>query len=85
MLQFTVVDISPLTLILKADEFHVYNILFNLVDNAVKYSGLSPKIEIIVTDGKHETRLSFSIEIASSWWGISENLGAGKWRRNWFR
>jgi hypothetical protein len=41
-------------------------------------------IELIVTDGKHESRLSFSIEIASSWWGASETLGAGQWRRNWF-
>ncbi|MDE0576885.1 MAG: Ig domain-containing protein, partial [Opitutales bacterium] len=47
-------------------------------------SGAVEEIEIIVTDGKHETRLSFSIEIASSWWGTSENLGAGQWRRNWF-
>ncbi|MDA9963035.1 putative Ig domain-containing protein, partial [Opitutales bacterium] len=47
-------------------------------------SGAVEEIEIIVTDGKHETRLSFSIEIASSWWGTSEHLGAGQWRRNWF-
>jgi len=47
-------------------------------------TGVVESIEIIVTDGKHETRLSFSIEIASTWWGISENLGAGQWRRNWF-
>ena len=48
------------TLILKADEFHVYNILFNLVDNAVKYSGLSPKIEIIVT--KINQKLSIQVK-----------------------
>jgi hypothetical protein len=47
-------------------------------------TGVVEPIEIIVTDGKHETRLSFSIEIASSWWGISETLGAGQWRKNWF-
>ncbi|MFY7937099.1 MAG: sensor histidine kinase [Flavobacterium sp.] len=54
------------TLILKADEFHVYNILFNLVDNAVKYSGLSPKIEIIVT----EINQKLSIQVKDNGCGI---------------
>jgi two-component system phosphate regulon sensor histidine kinase PhoR len=54
------------TLILKADEFHVYNILFNLVDNAVKYSGLSPKIEIVVT----EINQQLSIQIKDNGCGI---------------
>jgi two-component system phosphate regulon sensor histidine kinase PhoR len=53
-------------LILKADEFHVYNILFNLVDNAVKYSGLSPKIEIIVT----EINQKLSIQVKDNGCGI---------------
>lgn len=53
-------------LILKADEFHVYNILFNLVDNAVKYSGLSPKIEIIVT----EINQKLSIQVKDNGSGI---------------
>jgi two-component system phosphate regulon sensor histidine kinase PhoR len=54
------------TLILKADEFHIYNILFNLVDNAVKYSGLSPKIEIVVT----EINQQLSIQIKDNGCGI---------------
>jgi two-component system phosphate regulon sensor histidine kinase PhoR len=54
------------TLILKADEFHVYNILFNLVDNAVKYSGLSPKIEIVVT----EINQKLSIQVKDNGCGI---------------
>jgi len=54
------------TLILKADEFHIYNILFNLVDNAVKYSGLSPKIEIIVT----EINQKLSIQVKDNGCGI---------------
>jgi two-component system phosphate regulon sensor histidine kinase PhoR len=53
-------------LVLKADEFHVYNILFNLVDNAVKYSGFSPKIEIIVT----EINQQLSIQIKDNGCGI---------------
>jgi hypothetical protein len=47
-------------------------------------SGAVEAIEIFASDGKHETRLSFSIEIASSWWAAAESLGAGQWRRNWF-
>jgi two-component system phosphate regulon sensor histidine kinase PhoR len=45
---------------INADEFHVYNILFNLVDNAVKYSDISPKIEIEVT--KNNQQLSIQIK-----------------------
>ncbi len=52
--------------VLKADEFHVYNILFNLVDNAVKYSGLSPKIEIVVT----EINQQLSLQIKDNGCGI---------------
>lgn len=63
------IDINIITTkkyILKADEFHVYNILFNLVDNAVKYSGLSPKIEIVVT----EINQQLSIQIKDNGCGI---------------
>ena len=52
--------------VLKADEFHVYNILFNLVDNAVKYSALSPKIEIVVT----EINQQLSLQIKDNGCGI---------------
>jgi two-component system phosphate regulon sensor histidine kinase PhoR len=53
-------------LVLKADEFHIYNILFNLVDNAVKYSGLSPKIEVVVA----EINQQLSIQIKDNGFGI---------------
>jgi two-component system, OmpR family, phosphate regulon sensor histidine kinase PhoR len=53
-------------LVLKADEFHIYNILFNLVDNAVKYSAFSPKIEIVVT----EINQQLSIQIKDNGCGI---------------
>lgn len=58
--------IATKTFLLKADEFHVYNILFNLVDNAVKYSGLSPKIEIII----NEINQQLSIQIKDNGCGI---------------
>ncbi|WP_353167712.1 HAMP domain-containing sensor histidine kinase [Flavobacterium sp.] len=63
------IDINIITTkkyVLKADEFHVYNILFNLVDNAVKYSGLSPKIQIVVT----EMNQQLSIQIKDNGCGI---------------
>lgn len=63
------IDINIITqkkYVLKADEFHIYNILFNLVDNAVKYSGLSHKIEIVVT----EINQQLSIQIKDNGCGI---------------
>ena len=63
------IDINIITIkphILKADEFHVYNIVFNLVDNAIKYGGLSPKIEIVVA----EINPQLSIQIKDNGCGI---------------
>ena len=63
------IDIDILTTkkyVLKADEFHLYNILFNLVDNAVKYSGSSPKIEVVVA----EINQQLSIQIKDNGCGI---------------
>ena len=63
------IDIDIITqkkYVLNADEFHIYNILFNLVDNAVKYSGLSPKIEIVIT----EINQQLSIQIKDNGCGI---------------
>ena len=58
--------IATKTFVLKADEFHMYNILFNLVDNAVKYSGFSPKIEIMI----NEINQQLSIQIKDNGCGI---------------
>jgi two-component system phosphate regulon sensor histidine kinase PhoR len=63
------IDIDIITAkkyVLKADEFHIYNILFNLVDNAVKYSGLSPKIEVVIA----EINQQLSIQIKDNGCGI---------------
>lgn len=58
--------IAKKTFVLKADEFHMYNILFNLVDNAVKYSGFSPEIEIMI----NEINQQLSIQIKDNGCGI---------------
>ena len=36
--------------IIKADEFHFYNLFYNLVDNAIKYGNENPKVEIKAND-----------------------------------
>jgi two-component system phosphate regulon sensor histidine kinase PhoR len=38
---------------INADEFHIYNILFNLIDNSVKYCEDVPKIAIEVSEIKN--------------------------------
>lgn len=38
--------------IIKGDSTHITNILFNLIDNAIKYSEVEPKIEISTRDHK---------------------------------
>ncbi len=42
------------------DEFHFTNIVYNLIDNAVKYCEISPEIHITVSREAHRTRLVFS-------------------------
>ncbi|MCF6356852.1 MAG: HAMP domain-containing histidine kinase [Draconibacterium sp.] len=40
------VDITDSELIVKGDEVHITNVIFNLLDNAVKYSNETPEIEV---------------------------------------
>lgn len=44
---------------LNADEFHFYNIIYNLVDNAIKYSTLPTEISILVAKEKNKIKLQF--------------------------
>ncbi len=46
--------------LIKADEFHFYNIIYNIIDNAVKYSISNP--EITIKDEENEKFLMLSIE-----------------------
>jgi len=41
-----IITTVPEQLFVNADAFHLYNIIFNLVENAVKYSGDKPQINI---------------------------------------
>ena len=46
--------------IIQADEFHFYNVLYNIMDNAVKYSGLNPIIQIQSKENERGLLLKFS-------------------------
>ena len=46
--------------VLVTDEFHFTNIIYNLVDNALKYSGNNPVIEISTTSTNHSLVVTVS-------------------------
>ena len=52
-------DITPGNLTVNADKFHMANILGNLVDNAVKYSGES--VEISISAGKKDAGTEITV------------------------
>ncbi len=45
---------------IEADNFHFNNILFNLLDNSVKYCEQTPKIEILIATENHFLKLQFT-------------------------
>ena len=53
---------------IKADEFHFYNLLYNLVDNAIKYGTENPKVTIKVV----ETNSKLTIQLNDNGPGIPE-------------
>lgn len=46
--------------LIKADEFHFYNIAYNIVENAVKYGGSSTVVVIKVTEDTKNLSITFS-------------------------
>ncbi|MDD2985702.1 HAMP domain-containing sensor histidine kinase [Flavobacterium sp.] len=58
--QSTITIEIPTNCIVLADEFHFYNILINIVDNAIKYSGDAPLILIKSNLTSKGVTLSFS-------------------------
>lgn len=47
-----ITDLQAENRYIKGDSTHITNILFNLIDNAIKYSEVEPKIEITTRDHK---------------------------------
>ncbi|MEY8612358.1 HAMP domain-containing sensor histidine kinase [Parabacteroides segnis] len=52
-------EYQPEEITLKADRIHLYNIISNLVDNAIKYADKEPEITIraVATEGKTQIRV----------------------------
>lgn len=55
--------------VISGDRTHLYNMISNLVDNAIKYSGERTEIEILTTDTLHQ----FTISIQDRGIGISKS------------
>lgn len=45
---------------LEADRFHFSNVIYNLIDNSVKYCDVIPNIQITVSEDRNGLRLDFS-------------------------
>jgi len=56
-------------LLLEADPVHITNVMYNLIDNAIKYSKTEPHISITVS----ETDKGMGIELADNGIGISKD------------
>jgi two-component system phosphate regulon sensor histidine kinase PhoR len=46
--------------LLHADEFHLYNVFYNIVDNAIKYGTASPEIIINCSENEKNLVISFA-------------------------
>lgn len=44
---------------IKADEFHFTNLVYNLLDNAIKYCDKNPEITIKISDEKQQLQIAF--------------------------
>lgn len=55
-------------ILIEADSFHFYNLLYNLIDNAIKYGNEKPKVDIKVV----ETNSHLTIQLNDNGPGIPE-------------
>ena len=46
--------------LVKGDQLHITNVIYNLIDNAIKYSDANPKVEIETHDEKGFIAISFA-------------------------
>jgi two-component system phosphate regulon sensor histidine kinase PhoR len=45
--------------IVEADLLHITNVVYNLIDNAIKYSQISPRVEVITSDDGKKIAIAF--------------------------
>ena len=53
------IDATKTEYLIEADEFHFSNVVYNIIDNAVKYNDNEPIINIKITDSDKEIQLQF--------------------------
>ncbi|MFH2096795.1 MAG: HAMP domain-containing sensor histidine kinase [Bacteroidota bacterium] len=53
-------DLQAKNDLVDLDEMHISNVIFNLLDNAVKYSGKRPEIKVSTREKKHGIQMSVS-------------------------
>jgi two-component system, OmpR family, phosphate regulon sensor histidine kinase PhoR len=53
-------DVVQALELVKADEFHFYNIAYNIVENAIKYGNGKPRVDINISDTDKGLELKFS-------------------------
>lgn len=51
-------DLTAINPMISADRVHLTNVIYNLIDNALKYSLDNPKVEIISQDADHGIQIS---------------------------
>jgi two-component system, OmpR family, phosphate regulon sensor histidine kinase PhoR len=61
-------ELSEIPLMIKADELHFSNVIYNLIDNAIKYSTEAPEITITTALGRNNQAI---IKIADKGIGMS--------------
>lgn len=53
------IDASKENYLVTADEFHVSNVIYNILDNAAKYNDNDPKIDVNISDSDKEIKIEF--------------------------
>jgi two-component system phosphate regulon sensor histidine kinase PhoR len=53
-------DLAEMPIALQADKLHLTNIIYNLVDNAIKYSKENPEINITTTQKRNGVEIAIS-------------------------
>lgn len=55
----TVISLENKEIIILADRFHFYNIIYNIIENAVKYANENPEIKISWKENQRDYELQF--------------------------